>query len=143
MPGCGLACRMSIREAPMRIAIVAAVTILAASASQAEARARLKFRSAAPAVPIQDKPTPVAAKAERGGFLPGAVVGASMGSRPTQASNREDVTTGSTAPSSTLAPLVAGSAAAAKSGSTKPSKPAFVCASDRTFGAGSGFCEVN
>lgn len=142
MPVCGLACRTSVRKAPMRIAIVAAATILAASASQAEARARFKFRSAAPALPIHGKPGPVAAKADHGGFLPGAAIGASLGSRPVRA--REDMTTSSTVPSGALAPLDAAPAAtetAAKS--PKPAKPAFVCASARTVGAGSGFCEMN
>ena len=142
MPVCGLACRTSVRKAPMRIAIVAAATILAASASQAEARARFKFRSAAPAVPVHAKAAPVTAKADHGGFLPGAAIGASIGSRPARA--REDMTTSSTAPSSTLAPLAAAPAATATAAkSTKPAKPAFVCASDRTVGAGSGFCEMN
>lgn len=114
----------------MRVLVAsAAVAVLVFSASQAEARARFKF----PSFTSRTTTAPVAAaRPARSGIAPAIFVGSGV-----RAGTRDEMPTGSMVPAP--APAIIPPAARARTAA----KPAFVCAQDRTIGAGMGFCELN
>lgn len=125
------------------VALSAAAMLVALSTSGAEARARFKFRSSSPSpvATAAPKPTaPVQAGTSGSVVLPGALLGASIGSRAARARDtREDLPTASMSPVSAMP-----SSAAARPATPAPvAKPVFVCGADRTVGRGLGFCDLN
>lgn len=112
----------------------AAIAAVLLSASDAEARARVKFGSTgAKAAPKAAAATPTGTSG--GVMVPAVLLGGGIAARA--ARSRDDLPTGSMNP---VSPVPSGSVSTV---TPTTAKPAFVCGSDRSVGAGIGFCQVN